>query len=657
MKRVSFLLIFLFLGFASYAQTSKPIFPMNFGIWLDYSGNFVSEDLKWYLLDPSTSLYQQVGSISGNKFGSGVAFGGIINYPVASNLFLTGRIGYNYFTSDLNFYLFNYNTQTYTTFEDAYKLTFSYLEFTPGLQFYPKPTGFENLYLLGGLEIGSFLTKEFSNNQTGATGEFQDVKTRLALVLGLGYTFQLSNNVFLSPEVSFRIPFTKIYNQDFPDIVDAFGNILAYHNEQISTSQLRIGLNLTFSLTPKEKVPQIPEVPGEVGFKEVLALDNQGRFVPATIVKVEDTRYQEYFPLVPYIFFEENSSKVAENTQILSSRTEAGAFDPKNLPMDALDINKRTLDIVGYRLRNNPRADLTVTGTTDGTQLERNNKQLPLERANFVKEYLVKNWEINEQRINIRTTQTPSKPSTSAVPDGVAENRRAELSSSNPEILAPILIEGENQRIAEPSQIQFIPYANVQDSITFWEIDVYQGGNLLKRYNGSGQPKPLHWYIKPNDLAANNVPIDYTLIVETINGKKYKASGSLPTEYFSHSKKKAEELSDVTITKFSLVLFDFDKADVSAQDREVINKLVLPNIKFNSTVKIYGYTDRIGDDEYNLRLATRRAEAVKSIIQSQRKDVKIETYGVGERQLLFDNDVPTGRHLSRTVQIVIVTPR
>lgn len=657
MKRVSFLLIFLFLGFASYAQTTKPIFPMNFGIWLDYSGNFVSEDLKWYGYNSSTSLYQQVGSISGNKFGSGVAFGGIINYPIMSNLFLTGRIGYNYFTSDLNFYIFNYNTQTYTTFEDAYKLTFSYLEFTPGLQFYPKPTGFENLYLLGGLEIGSFLTKEFSNNQTGATGEFQDVKTRLALVLGLGYTFQLSNNVFLSPEVSFRIPFTKIYNQDFPDIVDAFGNILAYHNEQISTSQLRIGLNLTFSLTPKEKVPQIPEVPGEVGFKEVLALDNQGRFVPATIVKVEDTRYQEYFPLVPYIFFEENSSKVAENTQILSSRTEAGAFDPKNLPMDALDINKRTLDIVGYRLRNNPRADLTVTGTTDGTQLERNNKQLPLERANFVKEYLVKNWEINEQRINIRTTQTPSKPSTSAVPDGVAENRRAELSSSNPEILAPILIEGENQRIAEPSQIQFIPFANVQDSITFWEIDVYQGGNLLKRYNGSGQPKPLHWYIKPNDLAGNNVPIDYTLIVETINGKKYKASGSLPTEYYSQSKKRTEELPDVTITKFSLVLFDFDKADVSAQDREVINKLVLPNIKFNSTVKIYGYTDRIGDDEYNLRLATRRAEAVKSIIQSQRKDVKIETYGVGERQLLFDNDVPTGRHLSRTVQIVIVTPR
>ncbi len=179
----------------------------------------------------------------------------------------------------------------------------------------------------------------------------------------------------------------------------------------------------------------------------------------------------------------------------------------------------------------------------------------------------------------------------------------------------------------------------------------------MKRQNGSGQPQTLHWTIKPNELAANNIPVDYTLIVETINGKKYTAKGSIPTEYISQVKKRTEEQPDLSITKFSLVLFDFDKADVSSTDREVINRLVIPNIKFNSTVKIYGYTDKIGDDEYNLKLATRRAEAVKNIIQQKRKDVKIETYGVGERALLFDNDLPTGRHLSRTVQILIVTPK
>ncbi|MFN3782049.1 MAG: OmpA family protein, partial [Candidatus Kapaibacteriota bacterium] len=369
-------------------------------------------------------------------------------------------------------------------------------------------------------------------------------------------------------------------------------------------------------MTPKEEMPLIPEQPEEVvAFKEVLAWDPQGRFVPATGIKVSDTKYQEYFPIVPYIFFEQNSSTPAKSTQYLTSKAEAGAFDPNNLPMDALEINLRTMDIVGWRLKNNPRSDLTVTGTIDGSNIENQNKQLAAERANFVKNYLVRNWNINEQRINTRTAQSPSKPSTTAVPDGVAENRRAELSSSNPEILSPILIEGESIRIAEPNLIQFVPMGNVKDSIIFWEIDVYQGNNLLKRSNGTGYPQPLHWNIKPNELSASNVPVDYTLIVETINGKKYKASGSLPTEYFSYTKKRAEDLPESTITKFSLVLFDYDKAEVSKQDQETITKLVLPNIKFNSTFKIYGYTYRIVDDEYNLRLATRRAEAVKNVIQ------------------------------------------
>jgi outer membrane protein OmpA-like peptidoglycan-associated protein len=179
----------------------------------------------------------------------------------------------------------------------------------------------------------------------------------------------------------------------------------------------------------------------------------------------------------------------------------------------------------------------------------------------------------------------------------------------------------------------------------------------LKKYNGTGQPQTLFWTIKPNELTSSSVPVDYSLLVETAGGKKYKANGSIPTEYFSQRRKQVEDLPDKTITKFSLVLFDFDKADISPQDQDIINKLIIPAIKYNSTVKIYGYTDRIGDDEYNLKLATRRAEAVKSIIQKARKDVKIETYGVGERQLLFDNDIPTGRHLSRTVQILIVTPK
>jgi outer membrane protein OmpA-like peptidoglycan-associated protein len=202
-----------------------------------------------------------------------------------------------------------------------------------------------------------------------------------------------------------------------------------------------------------------------------------------------------------------------------------------------------------------------------------------------------------------------------------------------------------------------VPFAQVPDSIASWEIDVYQGDNLLRRTSGSGQPKPLQWNIRPNELASKQIPVDYKLTVETTEGLRLNSNGSIPVEYFSSTRKRTEDLPDRTISKFSLVLFDFDKSDVSAADQEIIKKYIVPAIKYNSTVKIYGYTDRIGDDEYNLNLATRRAEAVKSIILKYLKDAKIETYGVGERTLLFDNDLPTGRHLSRTVQVLVITPR
>ncbi len=644
MKRLLVLFIFSFSIFSALSQSSSRSYPLNFGIWSCYNGNFVSENLKFYSL---TDLL--VGSASQDKFGSGWGFGGIINVPIFKNFAFSGRLGFNAFSSNLNFILYDYNNGSYLIYVDALKISLSYLEITPSIQFFPMIRKFENLHLIGGLEIGSFITKDFTNLQ-GITQELQTVKTRLAVVLGAGYIIPLSQNVYLTPEISYRLPLTKVYD-------DTFTNVDGYHTEALSFSQLRFGLNLTFSIS-KGSSPKQPELyPAEVGFKEVVTLDKDNKLAPVTQIKVEDIRYQEYFPIVPYIFFEENSSTLLPETQVLSTFAETGEFNPQALPFDALEINRRTLDIVGWRMKNNPQSDLTVTGTIDNSVREKENKQLALERANFVKNYLTKYWNINPQRINTRTTGLPSKPSTSSVPEGVAENRRAELSSSNPVILAPLLIEGDNQRFAEPWQIQFVPYANVYDSFAFWEIDVYQGDNLLKRINGSGQPQILNWTIKPNELMASNVPVDYSLIVETLGGKRYTAKGSIPTEYISQRRKKTEDRPDQTITKFSLVLFDFDKADVSPQDQEIINRLIIPAIKFNSTVKIYGYTDRIGDDEYNLKLATRRAEAVKSIIQKARKDVKIEIYGVGERQLLFDNETPTGRHLSRTVQVIIVTPK
>ncbi|HEY6172349.1 MAG TPA: hypothetical protein VIX80_08840 [Candidatus Kapabacteria bacterium] len=69
-------------------------------------------------------------------------------------------------------------------------------------------------------------------------------------------------------------------------------------------------------------------------------------------------------------------------------------------------------------------------------------------------------------------------------------------------------------------------------------------------------------------------------------------------------------------------------------------------------MKIFGYTDRIGTDEYNTLLSDIRARATQRYLGLDRAEVK----GLGRRILLYDNDLPEGRFYSRTVTIVVSTP-
>jgi OOP family OmpA-OmpF porin len=59
--------------------------------------------------------------------------------------------------------------------------------------------------------------------------------------------------------------------------------------------------------------------------------------------------------------------------------------------------------------------------------------------------------------------------------------------------------------------------------------------------------------------------------------------------------------------------FAFDKADLSERGKELLAQIVARHTnQYVARVFVAGYTDRIGDDEYNLKLSQRRADAVKA---------------------------------------------
>ncbi len=638
MRKLTILFLFIFVTFsvATLAQnaTGKKAdnfkVPLSLGIYGGLNVNMHQPAFPDGLSPDNPFFNENNTSYTGNL--------GLIGlFPIDDIFVMTGRIGYNPMSVELFSKNISYRNR-------KYDFGLGYLEVSPIMQFHNllpvKP-----LYFLAGLEFGFPIDNDYRLTENGDgidSNNIPSTNIRAALAIGVGYMFQISDKFYVTPELSFRFPITR---------VSAATNLTTW-----KASQLRLGVNLTYSLESDSKPEPQPAAGIDLGFKEVRYYNPDGTTAPVQSVKVEDVQYSELYPFIPYIFLDKNTIEPQEDAQVMIGKTESGEFSIQRLEPDAMKINMSTLDVVGKRMETRPNADLTIVGTIDGAS-EKNSKDLALMRAVYAKDYLVENFDIDPKKITVKGGGLPQKPSSLRDPDGISENRRIEFYSNTPDLFKPILIQSENQRLAEPSLIEFVPYALSEDSIITWTMEITQSDRLLRRNKGLGLPPPMQWTIRPNELTNKQVPIDYKLTATTVNGVEKTVTGSIPIEYYSTNRKKTEDLPDRIVSKFSLILFDFDKSEISQADQKIIDEYIIPAVKYNSTIKIYGYTDRIGDDKYNQKLARRRAEAVRDYIKKKKKDVKLDVYGVGESVPIFNNDKAIGRQLSRTVQIHVITPK
>jgi len=104
------------------------------------------------------------------------------------------------------------------------------------------------------------------------------------------------------------------------------------------------------------------------------------------------------------------------------------------------------------------------------------------------------------------------------------------------------------------------------------------------------------------------------------------------------------------------VLFEFDSklpiADHAA-DYQAIKDFIADKAEYLVTLR--GYACSIGGDEYNLRLSSQRAEAIKTILVSQYgiDAAHIETFFYGEKEPKFDNSSEDDRRKNRLVTIEV----
>jgi len=130
------------------------------------------------------------------------------------------------------------------------------------------------------------------------------------------------------------------------------------------------------------------------------------------------------------------------------------------------------------------------------------------------------------------------------------------------------------------------------------------------------------------------------------------------------AKELEEEMEGVTIQRVeegiavsfdSGILFDFDSATLRREGHDNLRKLAkIIDRDDNTILMIVGHTDSRGDEDYNLRLSERRAEAASEFMVSEGlASSRIETVGRGELEPISDNDTDAGRQENRRIEVAI----
>lgn len=104
------------------------------------------------------------------------------------------------------------------------------------------------------------------------------------------------------------------------------------------------------------------------------------------------------------------------------------------------------------------------------------------------------------------------------------------------------------------------------------------------------------------------------------------------------------------------VNFAFDSAELTADAKKNLDAVAEIFIEFPDTrLMIEGYTDSVGNEDYNLKLSERRAKAVAKYLESHGvKSSRFESIkGYGEANPRFPNDTKENQAKNRRVEIGI----
>jgi outer membrane protein OmpA-like peptidoglycan-associated protein len=466
---------------------------------------------------------------------------------------------------------------------------------------------------------------------------------------GIGYDWNINSKSAGSTRW-YLTPFIEgsyIFNQkevDFP--------ATQQRGDAWATTTIRGGFQLKFGnvvAAPVEVVEVAEDVP---------TIDLAVR-APSAIT--DERRVTEWFPLRNYLFFDANSTQVPTKYAKLDP-AQASSFTEKSLldlpvagasSVSSGDRSQRqmgvyynAMNIYADRLRNNPSSTITLVGSAP-TEAE------GMAMATAVRDYMVSTFGIDASRIAVKgQVRPPHASGTRATPkedlDLVAEeNRRVEVLSNDNNILKPVEIETLQ---SEPIDNDLILNVRGSGPIQSWTATI-TGPNGFNQTYGPFRGTSQRLDAKPMLQGAQSGRYTATVNAVTVNGRTVTRSSDFELVKRDTPPANGERFS---------TLFEYDESKTVQTYDQFLRNDVAPQIPNGSTVVIHGHTDKIGLEDYNFDLSSRRATETKNVLQDALtklgRTATFDTYGFGESEARapFTNTTPEGRYYDRTVLIEVI---
>ncbi len=316
------------------------------------------------------------------------------------------------------------------------------------------------------------------------------------------------------------------------------------------------------------------------------------------------------------------------------------------------------LNILGRRLLDHPDARIRIVGCNSNRDVEQGKIDLSRSRAEAVRAYLKYIWGIEGSRMEVEARNLPAVASTSSRSEGREENQRVEIYSESPALL-DIVKSTYVQEISDTKQFLIQPQINAGYEIDRWILTLTGDGMPIESLSGSGEIEPAY-HLSLADVGLRKLSAYQTISadieVTDRKGQTAFAKADANVRFIRRKERLAQKEGYRVLEKYALILFDFNRSDINENNIEIIDRIVARIKEIPSArISIVGHTDTIGQEAYNLDLSTKRAKAAYDHILAGGVPVgdNITFEGIGPRDALFDNELPEGRALNRTVTVTL----